>query len=66
MITQMAHVLELKAVAEGVETPAQVALLRSCGCDVAQGFLFSRPVEPLQFERFVRTPHSQSPYDWYL
>ncbi len=66
MITQMAHVLELKAVAEGVETPAQVALLRRCGCDVAQGFLFSRPVEPEIFERFVRTPHSQSPYDWYL
>lgn len=66
MITQMAHVLNLRAVAEGVETPSQVALLRQCGCDVAQGFLFSRPVEPLQFERFVRTPRSQSPYDWYL
>lgn len=66
MITQMAHVLGLKAVAEGVENPGQLAFLRECGCDVAQGYLISRPVEPQIYERFARTPHSTSLLDWYV
>ena len=43
---QMAHALELLVVAEGVETDAQRDCLRALGCDIAQGFLFSRPVAP--------------------
>jgi diguanylate cyclase (GGDEF)-like protein/PAS domain S-box-containing protein len=39
----MAHALELKVVAEGVETADQVARLRMLGCDEAQGFYFARP-----------------------
>ena len=43
-IINLAHNLKLKAIAEGVETPAQAEFLRSKGCDEVQGFLVSRPV----------------------
>ena len=43
-IVDLAAGLELGTIAEGVETPAQVELLRSLGCERAQGFHFSRPV----------------------
>jgi len=40
----LAHNLSLEVVAEGVETPEQLALLRSFGCDQAQGYLISKPL----------------------
>ncbi|WP_093330801.1 EAL domain-containing protein [Sphingomonas rubra] len=40
----LAHALEMEVVAEGVETPAALALLSVMGCDMVQGFLISRPV----------------------
>ena len=40
----MAHGLNLKVVAEGVETEGQLAYLKDQGCDFAQGYLFSKPV----------------------
>lgn len=46
-IIDMAHNLNLKVVAEGVETEAQYQFVREHHCDAVQGFLFSRPV-PLQ------------------
>ncbi|MFZ0128642.1 MAG: EAL domain-containing protein [Candidatus Dormiibacterota bacterium] len=39
----MAHALDLRVVAEGVETADQVVRLRTLGCDEAQGFFFARP-----------------------
>lgn len=42
-IIDMAHALDLTVVAEGVETPEQLQLLRNLGCDLAQGFLLARP-----------------------
>jgi diguanylate cyclase (GGDEF)-like protein len=42
-IVDLAHNLGLAAVAEGVETPAQLAMLRELGCDKGQGFHFGRP-----------------------
>ena len=54
MVTQMAHALKLHAVAEGVETRTQLTRLRHCGCDVAQGFLVSRPLSAIHFEHFVQ------------
>jgi diguanylate cyclase (GGDEF)-like protein len=51
-VIAMAHSLELKVVAEGVETLGQLDFLRSHACDRLQGFLFSRPLEASIFERF--------------
>lgn len=45
--------LHLTVVAEGVETATQHLMLREQGYPVAQGYLFSRPLEPLDFERWL-------------
>ncbi len=45
-IIAMAHGLGLKVTAEGVETAAQLRLLRDLGCDVAQGYVIARPLAP--------------------
>jgi diguanylate cyclase (GGDEF)-like protein/PAS domain S-box-containing protein len=52
-ILDMARVLRLKVVAEGVETSLQADFLRSRGCDFAQGYLFSRAVDPSAFEALL-------------
>ncbi len=49
----LARVLRLSVVAEGVETQQQLRLLREQGCDVAQGYLFSRPVPAGEFARLL-------------
>lgn len=54
-IIQMAHVLGLKALAEGVETQAEANYLREQGCDELQGYFFSRPVPTPELEVFLQT-----------
>jgi len=44
-ITHIAHAMGLNVVAEGVEDVMQLARLRELGCDLAQGYYFSRPLE---------------------
>ncbi|MEM7095670.1 MAG: GGDEF domain-containing phosphodiesterase [Actinomycetota bacterium] len=46
VIIDLAHTLGMTTVAEGVETAAQMNLLRELGCDMAQGFLLRRPNPP--------------------
>jgi len=59
-IINLAHSLELKVVAEGVETEEQSRLLRLLDCDEMQGFLFSPPVPGEIFEtRFLALPRSE-------
>ncbi|WP_254602599.1 EAL domain-containing protein [Sphingomonas bacterium] len=50
----LAHALEMEVVAEGVETPAALALLSVMGCDMAQGFLISRPLALEALLTFLR------------
>ena len=51
MIIDLAHTLGMEVIAEGVESEQQAELLQEMGCDLAQGFHFS---EPLQLEAAVR------------
>ena len=50
----LAHALGLTLVAEGVETEAQLDYLRARGCDLVQGYLFSRPLPAPAVEAFIR------------
>ncbi|HXX89297.1 MAG TPA: EAL domain-containing protein [Acidimicrobiales bacterium] len=43
-VIKLAHALKIQVVAEGVEQESQLELLRSMGCDLAQGYVFSAPV----------------------
>ena len=52
-VIAVAHSLELRVVAQGVESEAQVALLRSLGCDEVQGFLWSPPLPATERERLL-------------
>ncbi len=53
-IIAMAHSMGLKVVAEGVETQAQLAVMRSLHCDEMQGFLFSHPLAAEPFAALLR------------
>ncbi|MBD2667014.1 response regulator receiver modulated diguanylate phosphodiesterase [Richelia sinica FACHB-800] len=57
-LIQMGHNLNLKLVAEGVETEAELAFLRQHNCDAMQGYLFSRPLPKLEFEKFLASNKS--------
>jgi predicted signal transduction protein with EAL and GGDEF domain len=50
----MAHSLGFDVIAEGVETPEQMAFLRGLACEEMQGFLFSPPLKPEAFEALMR------------
>jgi diguanylate cyclase (GGDEF)-like protein len=53
-VIAMGRALGLKVIAEGVETTAQLAVLRALGCDVGQGYLFARPMPAAQFFDFMQ------------
>ncbi|MCG6932888.1 MAG: bifunctional diguanylate cyclase/phosphodiesterase [Gallionella sp.] len=53
-IVAMAKALDLSTVAEGVETDAQLELLKTLGCDEIQGYLFSRPLPADDFLAYYR------------
>ena len=55
-IVSLAHALGLQAVAEGIETPEQLAELRVLGCELGQGYLFGTP-QPA--EAFGALPDAQ-------
>jgi diguanylate cyclase (GGDEF)-like protein/PAS domain S-box-containing protein len=60
-IIVMAHKLDMKVIAEGVETPVQRDLLKRFGCDYGQGFLFAPPLPPHEFEALLNPSRVPSP-----
>ncbi|MCE9649079.1 MAG: EAL domain-containing protein [Parvibaculum sp.] len=54
VIIDLAHALGLNVLAEGVEDVAQLEILRTLGCDEAQGYFLGRPMPAAEFETFLR------------
>ena len=54
VIIEIAEFLAVPTIAEGVETAEQMFTLRSMGCDIVQGYYFSRPVPAPEFENFLQ------------
>ena len=53
LVVDIARSLKLSVVAEGVETEGQLNLLRKVGCNIVQGYYFSRPLPADDFERLI-------------
>ena len=53
LIIDIAKFLNVPVVAEGVETQSQLDTLKKMGCNVIQGYYFSKPVPAEEFEKFI-------------
>ena len=53
LVIDIAESLEVPTIAEGVETAEQVFALKSMGCEILQGFYFSRPIPAREYEAFL-------------
>ncbi|MFN8016247.1 MAG: EAL domain-containing protein [Acidimicrobiia bacterium] len=54
-VVSLSHALGLQAIAEGVETPLQMAELKTLGCEYAQGYLFARPALAKHWDKSVQS-----------
>jgi EAL domain-containing protein (putative c-di-GMP-specific phosphodiesterase class I) len=52
LVLEIAEFLQVPVIAEGVETENQLKLLKERGCDIIQGYYFSKPVPPEEFTEF--------------
>ncbi|MBO5496452.1 MAG: EAL domain-containing protein, partial [Oscillospiraceae bacterium] len=53
IVIDIADYLSVPVIAEGVETGEQLAALKQLGCDMVQGYFFSKPVPAVEFEPFI-------------
>ena len=53
LMLDIAKLLSIPVIAEGVEEKEQFSLLKEAGCDLIQGYYFSKPVLPEEFEKFI-------------
>ena len=53
LVLDIAKYLEVPVVAEGVETEEELKMLKEAGCDIIQGYYFSKPIPPEEMEKFV-------------
>lgn len=60
-IIVMAHKLDIKTIAEGVETTGQRDILKGFGCDYVQGYLYARPLPIKEFEALMKQNRKEHP-----
>ena len=53
-IVVLGHTLNMQIVAEGIETKEQYNMLKKLGCDMAQGYIFSKPAPAFEFQELIR------------
>ena len=56
----MANRFGMRIVAEGIEDDDQASRVRQLGCEIGQGFLWSRPLDPETAESLVRAQHDRT------
>ena len=59
LMIDIASFLHIPVIAEGVETKEQYDLLKKAGCDIIQGYYFSKPVPEAEFEKFIEAAAKQ-------
>ncbi|MGD0167325.1 MAG: EAL domain-containing protein [Gaiellaceae bacterium] len=59
-IVRLGETFGLRALAEGIELPEQREMLRNLRCELGQGFLFSRPLEPKAIEMLLLAPDAEA------
>ena len=55
LVLNIAKNLEVPVIAEGVETEEEYKMLKAAGCDIIQGYYFSKPVPPEEYKNFVKS-----------
>jgi len=55
MIISIGHILNLKVISEGVESPEQVKVLKDIGCDYIQGYVWGKPVPPEEAAKLMES-----------
>jgi diguanylate cyclase len=63
-VVDLAHVLGLTVVVEGIEDADTAALVRQLGCDVGQGFYYCLPVPPEELSRLVKDRSASARAPW--
>jgi EAL domain-containing protein (putative c-di-GMP-specific phosphodiesterase class I) len=58
IIVALAHNLGMEVVAEGIEEQSQMAALKNLGCELGQGYLFSKPVDAAATQQFLAAHHA--------
>ena len=59
IIMEIAQMLAVKTIAEGIETEEQLEVFASLGCDTVQGYYFSKPLSPDRFAQMLRRRFSK-------
>ncbi len=62
IMIDIARLLEVPVIAEGVETKEQMELLKELGCDIIQGYYFSKPLPPEEFEALIEKEIKEKDY----